>query len=228
MEKDNWLKISTSFTNQKIKAMFSLKSLAEGQNLSRQLFANAVGFNSKNLIIPEQTHSNNVAFCERKGTIPNCDGVFSDSPENVCSIQVADCMPIFFAHTSKLVFGLVHTGWRGLVNGILNKSAFILTEKQYDLMDFEILIGPSIQKCCFEVRQDVIGQFDSQFITPKSNDKFQVDLQKSAYNSLCQLGFDNNKIKIMTDCTFCLYTMYHSYRRNGKKAGRMIGLIGVK
>ena len=32
----------------------------------------------------------------------------------------------------------------------------------------------------------------------------------------------------MPDCTFCLESQYYSYRRNGKKAGRMIGLIGVK
>ena len=228
MKKDNWVKISTSFTNEKIKAVFSLKSSAIGQEASRQSFAKAVGFNSKRLIIPQQTHSNNIIFCESERKIPNCDGAFSDSSKNVCSIQVADCMPIYFAHKSEIVFGLIHAGWRGLVNGILSKSAFILTEKKYNLMEFEILIGPSIQSCCFEVRNDVVDQFDRQFIIPKSDEKFQVDLQQSAYNSLSQLGFDINKITIMNDCTFCRDSMYHSYRRNGKNAGRMIGLIGIK
>tara|TARA_B100000530_G_scaffold242986_1_gene158769 strand:+ start:548 stop:1234 length:687 start_codon:yes stop_codon:yes gene_type:complete len=228
MKKDNWVKISTSFTNEKIKAVFSLKSSAIGQEASRQSFAKAVGFNSKRLIIPQQTHSNNIIFCESERKIPNCDGAFSDSSKNVCSIQVADCMPIYFAHKSEIVFGLIHAGWRGLVNGILSKSAFTLTEKKYNLMEFEILIGPSIQSCCFEVSNDVVDQFDRRFIIPKSDEKFQVDLQQSAYNSLSQLGFDINKITIMNDCTFCLDSMYHSYRRNGKNAGRMIGLIGIK
>ena len=95
-------------------------------------------------------------------------------------------------------------------------------------MEFEILIGPSIQSCCFEVSNDVVDQFDRRFITPKSDEKFQVDLQQSAYNSLSQLGFDISKITIMNDCTFCLDSMYHSYRRSGKNAGRMIGLIGIR
>ena len=228
MKKDNWVKISTSFTNEKIKAVFSLKSSPLGQKASRQSFAKAVGFNSKHLIIPQQTHSNNITFCESERKIPNCDGAFSDNSKNVCSIQVADCMPIYFAHKSELVFGLIHAGWRGLVNGILSKSAFTLTEKKYNLMEFEILIGPSIQSCCFEVSNDVVDQFDRRFIIPKSDEKYQVDLQQSAYNSLSQLGFDINKITIMNDCTFCLDSMYHSYRRNGKNAGRMIGLIGIK
>ena len=228
MKKDNWVKISTSFTNEKIKAVFSLKSSSIGQETSRQSFAKAVGFNSKRLVIPQQTHSNNIIFCESEKKIPDCDGAFSDSSNNVCSIQVADCMPIYFAHKSEIVFGLIHAGWRGLVNGILTKSAFTLTEKKYNLMEFEILIGPSIQSCCFEVSNDVVDQFDRRFIIPKSDEKFQVDLQQSAYNSLSQLGFDINKITIMNDCTFCLDSMYHSYRRNGKNAGRMIGLIGIK
>ena len=228
MKKDNWVKISTSFTNEKIKAVFSLKSSDTVQEASRQSFAKAVGFNSKRLIIPQQTHSNNIIFCESERKIPNCDGSFSDSSKNVCSIQVADCMPIYFAHKSEIVFGLIHAGWRGLVNGILSKSAFILTEKKYNLMEFEILIGPSIQSCCFEVRNDVVDQFDRQFIIPKSDEKFQVDLQQSAYNSLSQFGFDINKITIMNDCTFCLDSMYHSYRRSGNNAGRMIGLIGIR
>ena len=42
------------------------------------------------------------------------------------------------------------------------------------------------------------------------------------------IGFDINKITIMNDCTFCLDSMYHSYRRSGKNAGRMIGLIGIR
>ena len=133
--------------NKKIKAVFSLKSSAIGQETSRQSFAKTVGFNSKRLIIPQQTHSNNITFCESERKIPNCDGAFSDSSKNVCSIQVADCMPIYFAHKSEIVFGLIHAGWRGLVNGILSKSAYTLTEKKYNLKEFEILIGPSIQSC---------------------------------------------------------------------------------
>ena len=228
LEKDNWLEISTSFTNPSIKARFSLRSFPMDQAGSRKFFANSVGFGSKDLIIPEQTHSNNVIFSQSPGRIPNCDGVFSNHTDYVCSIQVADCMPVFFAHRSKLVFGIVHAGWRGLVNGIFRKSVSTLLKKKFNLIDFEIIIGPSIQACCFEVRKDVLDQFDSQFVTPKGDGHFQIDLQQLALNELSQLGYDNRKIHIMPDCTFCLESQYYSYRRNGEKAGRMIGLIGIK
>ena len=38
----------------------------------------------------------------------------TDNHENVCSIKVADCMPIFFGHCTIPVFGVIHVGWRGL------------------------------------------------------------------------------------------------------------------
>ena len=228
LEKDNWLEISSNFSNPNIKAIFSLKSLDQSSMNSRKSFADSIGFVHKDIIIPQQTHSNNVIFCQSSGRVSNCDGVFSDNSGYVCSIQVADCMPVFFAHRSKLVFGLVHAGWRGLVGGIFNKTVSTLLEKKLDLIEFEIIIGPSIQACCFEVREDVLDQFDSRFVTPKSDGHYQVNLQQLAFNELSDLGYDNKKIHIMPDCTYCLESQYYSFRRNGKKAGRMIGLIGVK
>ena len=35
-----------------------------------------------------------------------------------------------------------------------------------------------------------------------------------------------NQIKVSTDCTYCCQEKYHSFRRDGKNSGRMIGLIG--
>ncbi len=47
-----------------------------------------------------------------------------------------------------------------------------------------------------------------------------------ALNQLVESGFQEKKITVLPDCTFCDDEKYHSYRRNGKKAGRMIGLLG--
>ena len=53
-------------------------------------------FNGKDFLIPNQIHSNNVNFSNKPGQINKCDGVFTSNPNVVCSIKVADCMPIFF------------------------------------------------------------------------------------------------------------------------------------
>ena len=222
----DWVDFSHHFSNQNIKAFFSYKSFNADGLEGRKELAHQTGFNSDSLIIPKQTHSTNILFPMEAGRILDTDGVFSSDPNLVCSIQVADCMPVYFVHQLDSVFGLVHAGWRGLVNGILLQSAKQIEEKGKSLSNFDILIGPSIQKCCFEVSDDVINQFDSNFIEEKWTGKYRIDLQKLALHQLVQNGFKREKITIQTECTYCEAEKYHSYRRNGKKAGRMIGLLG--
>tara|TARA_B100001250_G_scaffold349884_1_gene321335 strand:- start:71 stop:739 length:669 start_codon:yes stop_codon:yes gene_type:complete len=220
--------IKPQFSNEDIKAVFSLRSFETGGEIGRKAFAKKVGFNSQNLIVPTQTHSTNVNFVSTAKVIRNCDGIFTNGKNITCSIQVADCMPIFVAHLTKNVFGLVHAGWRGLVNGILEESSKLIIENGYRLPDFEIIIGPSIQKCCFEVRDDIVQRFKSEFvIQTDENGKYKVDLQKYALSVLTDSGFEESKIKFISECTYCLKEKYHSYRRDGKNSGRMIGLIGT-
>ena len=222
-----WMKMQPQFTNSDIKAVFSYRSFPTNGEHGRRAFAKNVGFDSRNLIVPTQTHSTNVNFFSSAGSIQNYDGVFTKKESKVCSIQVADCMPIYFAHSSEKVFGLVHAGWRGLVNGILDRSAILIKEEGYHLSDFEIIIGPSIQNCCFEVGDDIINKFKIQFVTPIHNTgKYRVDLQMHALNDMQNIGFEKNNISISTDCTYCETEKYHSYRRDGENSGRMIGLIG--
>ena len=170
----SWM-IKPQFSNENIKAVFSLRSFKTDGEIGRRAFAKKVGFNSRNLIVPNQTHSTNINFVSTAKVIRSCDGVFTNEKNITCSIQVADCMSIFIAHLSKNVFGLVHAGWRGLVNGILDKSARLIIENGYRLTDFEIIIGPSIQKCCFEVRDDIVQSFKGEFvIQTDENGKYKV------------------------------------------------------
>ena len=88
------------------------------------------------------------------------------------------------------------------------------------------LIGPSIQDCCFRVQEDVINHFDSKFYS-KINDKhFQVDLQKWALNQILDSNIKVENVFISKNCTYCNKSKYHSYRRDGKNAGRMYAMIG--
>ena len=38
----------------------------------------------------------------------------TDEAGVVCTIMVADCLPVLLAHTSGAVVGAAHAGWRGL------------------------------------------------------------------------------------------------------------------
>ena len=69
-----------------------------------------------NVVVKAQVHAGGRG---KAGGVKNSDGIFSTNTNLVCSIQVADCLPLFFVHGFKPVAGLVHAGWRGLARGII-------------------------------------------------------------------------------------------------------------
>ena len=212
-------------SNKSIKIKFFSKKFFVQKNIDELDFSLFEEYDQKQFLIPKQTHSKNIVFSNKSGQIDNCDGVFTSNPRVVCVIKVADCMPIFFAHQSSLFYGVVHAGWKGLTKGILKGTSTFFTEHKLKLNEIDIYIGPSIQKCCFEVSKDIIDKFPSWSIRPKRSGKFMVNLQKIAFEELRSIGFDKKSITINSDCSFCKKNNYYSYRRDGEKTGRMIGVI---
>tara|TARA_B100001250_G_scaffold61209_1_gene47834 strand:+ start:3626 stop:4312 length:687 start_codon:yes stop_codon:yes gene_type:complete len=228
MIKTNWLELSQYFSNKKIKASFSIKQSINNEIHKAIDFARISGFRHELIAIPNQTHSTNVKSSNHGGEILNTDGVFTSNPIMICSIKVADCLPIFFAHRTELFFGIIHAGWRGLVNGIISESIKLIKDEKISLKSIDVFIGPSIQACCFEIGNEIVNKFNPKFIRQNINRKYHVNLQGIAKNKLEDEGILKKHIKISEDCTFCQFERYFSFRREGEKSGRMFGLIGVK
>ena len=217
--------MSQKVSNKSIKIKFFSKKFFVQRNIDRLDFSLFKEYDQKQFLIPKQTHSKNIVFSNNPGKIDNCDGVFTSNPRVVCVIKVADCMPIFFAHKSGPYYGVVHAGWKGLTKGILKGTSTFIKSHKLKLNEIDIYIGPSIQKCCFEVSKDIIDKFPLWSIRPKRSGKFMVNLQKIAFEDLRSIGFEKKRIKINSDCSFCKKNNYYSYRRDGEKTGRMIGTI---
>ena len=215
-------------SNKSIKIYFFSKQNIPQKKTKKVDYKFLKEFNGKEFLIPNQIHSTNVNFSNKPGLIYKCDGVFTSNPKVVCSIKVADCLPIFFAHKYSPLYGVVHAGWKGLTNGILNNTSTLLKSMKFKLTNFDIFIGPSIQKCCFEVSEDVIDRFPLKYVEKKSTGKFRIDLQKIAFDELATFGFRNDRIKISDDCSYCKDDIYFSYRRDGADTKRMIGFICFK
>ena len=211
--------------NKSIKIKFFSKKFFIQNDINKLDLSSFTEFDEKLFLIPNQTHSKNIVFSNEPGYINNCDGVFTSNPKVACSIKVADCMPVFFAHESISFYGVVHAGWKGLTKGILKATSILIIENNIKPKEIDIYIGPSIQKCCFEVSKDIIDKFPPWSVKPKRSGKFKVNLQKIAFEELRLNGFNKNRIKINRDCSFCKKNNYFSYRRDGEKTGRMIGVI---
>lgn len=136
-------------------------------------------------------------------------------------ILTADCVPLFLWDESGKYIGLAHCGWRGIVKKLPQKLARLIKEKDKEAK-LLAYIGPHIEKCCFEVKEDVAKEFSPESII-KKEDKIFVDLTKEIVLQLMQEGVDPLKIKrgCHCTCTCCNEQDFFSYRRTKQKDSLM-------
>ncbi|MBT3591019.1 MAG: peptidoglycan editing factor PgeF [Candidatus Marinimicrobia bacterium] len=226
---NNWISYSNFFDIVGLKAVFSNRNTLSNEGVhDRIVFSELIGLNPKNLVIPKQTHSSNYFVCESPGNYPDTDAVISINKHVVLSMQVADCIPIFIVDIEKKYTALIHAGWRGLVTNIIQKTIKQMFQHGCETKNIKIVLGPSIKSCCFEVSDDVIHQFSQSIITRNRNKKgkYWVDLLALAKKQLSELSINDANIYVDQNCTSCEIDHFHSYRRDGMKAGRMLALIG--
>jgi len=165
--------------------------------------------NTNNVVRMNQTHSNKSIFIDQfLNEYENCDGIFTSNKDLILEVSTADCLPIFFV--DKFFFGVVHAGWKGLAEGIIANSIQLLIKNGFILDNTHILIGPSIRKDFFEVKEDVACLFDKKFLISK-NEKTFLSLQDIAINQLN--SFNIYDIVDVEECTYST-PHYYSYRRD--------------
>ena len=165
--------------------------------------------NTNNVVRMNQTHSNKSIFIDQfLNEYENCDGIFTSNKDLILEVSTADCLPIFFA--DKFFFGVINAVWIGLAEGIIANSLKLLIKNGFILDNTHILIGPSIRKDFFEVKEDVACLFDKKFLISK-NEKTFLSLQDIAINQLN--SFNIYDIVDVEECTYST-PHYYSYRRD--------------
>jgi YfiH family protein len=140
-------------------------------------------------------------------------------------ITIADCVPILLFDPIQKAIGAVHAGWRGTANAIVKRALYMMQEEfKTDPELVLVFIGPSAGVCCYEVSEEVAVNFENK-IVPYNTGKIFIDLKKENASQLKQLGVVAGNIEISTHCTICEKHLFHSYRRDGKNAGRMMAVI---
>ena len=125
----------------------------------------------------QQTHSTNVKIVDESNlSLIDTDGIFTKNKDISLKIKTADCLPIFFYNESPFLIGVVHAGWKGLKEGIIENACAVLRSNIKDISTVQVLIGPSISQKNYEVQDEFIDYFGSKFIANK-NGKLFLDLQ---------------------------------------------------
>ena len=92
------------------------------------------------------------------------DGIVSDTPGVLVTVQTADCLPIILVDPKRRSVGVFHAGWRGTVQRIVEKGVGEM-RKHFgsDPRKLVAAIGPGVQGCCYEVGEEVRTRFEAQF-----------------------------------------------------------------
>jgi len=133
------------------------------------------------------------------------------------SVVTADCVPLLLAGPSGIA--AAHAGWRGIAAGVVGATVAALGGPAGETVAW---IGPAIGPCCYEVGQEVAAQVAAasapDVITAGPAGRPHLDLQLAVRRQLQAAGL--RQVHVLPLCTRCQDARLHSYRRDGKAAGR--------
>jgi YfiH family protein len=195
---------------------------------NRNIFFTALGLEKENVAYQKQVHGDRISYISAGGFAGESDAMITDKPGTGLAITSADCAAIFLYDPFKKIIAAVHSGWRGSSKKILVKTLNRLrSDFNSSPENFTAYIGPSISQANYEVGKEVAELFEPQFVLKKQG-KFFLDVSGFNYNTLLKAGLKKNNIQLSGLCSYDMAAVFHSYRRDGEKSGRSLGIIALK
>ena len=180
------------------------------------------------LLLLKQVHGNLVQAAPWDGT-PEADASIAEVPGFLLGVETADCLPLLIVDPRRRVVAAVHAGWRGTASGVAGQAVAVLRGRGSDPGDLLAALGPGIGPCCYEVGHELrqaFGPGGEEFFRPGRNGRPHLDVRAANRRQLLSAGLHAERILSLDHCTFCRSDLYHSFRREGKGAGRMISFVG--
>ena len=165
------------------------------------------------------------------------DACVTSASGAVCTIMVADCLPVLLAHRSGAVVGAAHAGWRGLAGGVLETlferfAGQIQTPPGQVAQQTLAWLGPCIGPRSFEVGAEVRAAFTAHDAAAGAHftavpqeggraPKYQANLAGLARQRLAALGITAIYGNDGGDawCTVLNGSRFFSHRRDAARLG---------
>lgn len=173
----------------------------------------------------QQQHGTAVVDADRMEQPLPADASIARNPGTVCTIVVADCVPVLFSDRAGSVVAAAHAGWRGLAGGVLERTVERLGSTPDMLLAY---LGPGIGPGAFEVGGEVRDAFvmrheeAGEAFTPVAPGKWRADLYRLARIALARAGV--TAVYGGGLCTVSDPSRFFSYRRD-RVTGRMAAFI---
>lgn len=221
------------------------------------IFLKENGFS--NPVMSHQTHTVNVKRVTkedigkgiyRQRDYHDIDGLITNEPGITLVTSYADCVPLYIVDTKNKAIGLSHSGWRGTVERMGEKTILAMAE-EFGTKPEDIIaaIGPSICVRCYEVSEDVAYKFKDKFncivreyekykendiftdteniVYRKKNGKYMINLWAANYKVLTDAGVGKENISMPDICTCCNKDILFSHRGHMGKRGNLCAFMEI-
>jgi YfiH family protein len=168
------------------------------------------------------------------GDVVEADAVVSTDPARAITVRVADCVPILLADRGHRVVGAVHAGWRGTAANVAAAAVEAIAALGIPPDDLVAALGPSIGPCCYQVDAPVHTAFltahpqSGVWFTDDGPGRWRLDLWRANGDQLAAAGLARDAIHQARLCSADHRTLFHSFRRDGAPAGRMVAGIRLR
>lgn len=206
----------------------------------------AIGFETKDLVLSDQTHTTNVRRVteedrgkgfDKEKDYTDTDGLITNVPGLMLVTIYADCVPLYFVDPVHKAIGLSHSGWKGTVHR-MGKVTMERMAEEFGTRpeDVQAAIGPSICQDCYEVSEDVAqafmdefaDQLDDRLVYRKGNGKYQLNLWNANERILLEAGIRPEHLSITNICTCCNHELLFSHRASHGQRGNLAAFLGLK
>lgn len=149
------------------------------------------------------------------------DGHLTQQPGILLAVTVADCVPVYLTTSDGRAFGLVHAGWRGTAEGVLEAGVKLLTTRSGSpASEVVIHLGVSICGACYEVGPEVALAVEGR----RTQGRSKLDLRAVLARRAEALGVGG--VTISPLCTSCDHDRFFSHRASAGRDGRMVAYLG--
>lgn len=207
--------------------------------------AEVFGKSVDDFVCTDQTHTTVVRLVGReergygvtkKRPYTDVDGLITNEPGVILSTFYADCVPLYFVDPVNKAIGLSHSGWRGTVGRMGQKTLEAMAEAfGTNPADVYGAVGPSICQDCYEISEDVAEHFYKEFsghgdeiLVNKGNGKYQLDLWKTNEIVLLEAGVLPEHMAVTNVCTCCNADVLFSHRASMGKRGNLAAFLMLK
>jgi polyphenol oxidase len=196
--------------------------------------AASLGLGAGDVLRPRQVHGDGVTIVPAAPVdaaavcASAADIITTAHIDRAVAVQSADCVPLLFFDSRTGAAAAAHAGWRGTAAGVagkaMNSMAAAFGTRPGDVI---VAIGPSIGPCCYRVGDELLAAFgpNGRRWFYRVKETLMLNLWNANRDQLLEAGVTGDHIHVAGLCTADDASLFHSYRRDGAAAGRLVAAI---